>query len=97
MVDTHGRFKVANGGRNPSPAETEYCALRNPEHPSAPISSSTLFLEQLSHQLGRDHTQQQSIMGSDYPLYLEIILIFQNHYIVLLIIIYLSKEYRTYK
>ena len=49
MVDTHGRFKAANGGRNPSPAETEYCALRNPEHPSAPISSSTLFLEQLSH------------------------------------------------
>ncbi len=63
MVDTEYRFKRQNG-RAPNPAETEFCALRNRKHPSAPISSSTIFLEQLSHHLGHKIENPDGIRGS---------------------------------
>ena len=65
MADTQDKFKRANKGRSPSPAETEHCALRNKNHLSAPVSSSTIFLEQLSHQIGRDKGIGSS-QGSDF-------------------------------
>lgn len=63
MVDTEHRFKRQNG-RAPTPAETEFCALRNRKHPSAPISSSTIYLEQLSHHLGHNMENPNGLSGS---------------------------------
>ena len=58
MADIEYRFKRQNH-RAPNPAETEFCALRADKHASAPVSSSTIFLESLSHFIGKDLEQSQ--------------------------------------
>lgn len=54
LADTIGLFTAKNG-RKPTVVETEHCALRNERHPSAPISSSNILLEHLSHQIEEEH------------------------------------------
>lgn len=71
LPDTIDFFKKKNNGRRPTIVEMQHCTLRNKRHKSAPISSSNILLEHLSHKfekekkLSVDNTNIVDIIGSE--------------------------------